>query len=141
MTGSIKAWVGSEPLICSEWEAFVATTGSGATVTFIGTVRDEDHGRDVIELEYEAHPNACVMLEEILRDCCNIFGEVRAAAAAHRTGLLQVSEVAFIACVSSPHRQEGFAACQWIVDAVKERLPVWKRQIFANGGREWVNAQ
>ena len=139
MTRILKAWVGPEPVVVSDLEDLVRDDGAGATVSFVGTVRNTDLGREVAELEYEAHPDASTILEEVLREVCGTWGEVVAVAAVHRTGLLQVRDVAFVACVSSVHRKEGFATCEGIVDAVKHRVPVWKRQVFADGGQEWVN--
>jgi len=117
-------------------EAFVTTESDGAVVTFEGVIRDHDHGAGVSALDYEAHPDA----ETFLRSVCN---EIAASsglrvAAAHRIGHLVVGDVALIAAVASPHRADAFAACAQLVDLIKERTPIWKRQHLADGVSEWV---
>jgi molybdopterin synthase catalytic subunit len=121
----------TEPL-----EAFVLTAANGALVTFHGIVRNHDHGLAVTALDYEAHPEA----ERFLEECC---AEVAAAtglrvAAAHRTGSLAIGDTALVASVASPHRAEAFAACSQLVELIKQRVPIWKRQHLADGVTEWV---
>lgn len=117
-------------------EAFVTTSADGAVVTFEGVIRDHDHGSGVAALDYEAHPDA----ESFLRAVCE---EVAAStglriAAAHRIGHLAIGDVALIASVASPHRADAFAACAELVDLIKERTPIWKRQHLDDGLSEWV---
>jgi molybdopterin synthase catalytic subunit len=130
--------VTTEPLSPDEHLAEVARQGSGATVLFTGVVRDHDHGRAVVSLEYVAHPTAA----EVLRECLAQIAEdpqVRAIAASHRVGRLEIGDAALVAAVSAAHRGEAFDACERLVDLVKKRLPIWKRQTFADGTDEWVN--
>jgi len=136
----VYAHVGPDPVVPAEVEALVQDRGAGACVTFIGTVRDNDQGREVLALEYEAHPDATAMLAALAGEFCEGHPELIAVAVAHRTGMLQIGDVAFVASVSSAHRQEGFEACAALVDAVKAGLPVWKHEVFTDG-TEWVNAQ
>ena len=130
--------IGEEPLLVAEHEAAVADQRAGAVVSFAGVVRDHDHGRDVVRLEYEGHPSALDVLravaEEIAAD-----PDVIAIAVSHRVGPLEVGDIALAAAVSTAHRAAAFAACARLVDRVKEKLPIWKHQIFANGTDEWVN--
>lgn len=116
----------------------VADPTAGAIVDFAGRVRDHDDDRDVLELRYEAHPDAQSLLAEVLAEGSRLPGVVKVAAA-HRVGNLQIGDLAFAVAVSAPHRAEAFAAASWLVDEIKERLPVWKLQTFADGGKEWVN--
>jgi molybdopterin synthase catalytic subunit len=119
-------------------ERAVSQTSAGAHVVFCGVVRDVDHGRRVLELEYEAHPSA----EAVLREVAEQFAalpSVDALAVSHRVGRLAVGDVALVAAVSSMHRREAFEVCARLVDEVKHRLPVWKRQVFDDGTDEWVN--
>jgi molybdenum cofactor synthesis domain-containing protein len=111
---------------------------AGAIVDFSGRVRNHDEDRDVTELMYEAHPEAPAVLAEVLAEGSCLPGVVRVAAA-HRVGKLQVGDLAFAVSVSAPHRSEAFAAASWLVDEIKDRLPVWKLQTFADGDKEWVN--
>lgn len=132
------AAVTSSPLDVSAHEAAVADPRAGAVVSFAGVVRDHDGGRTVTLLEYEGHPSA----ESVLRDVAAEIAKdpaVYAVAVSHRVGRLEIGDVALAAAVSSAHRAEAFAACARLVDEVKAQLPVWKRQVFADGTEEWVN--
>jgi molybdopterin synthase catalytic subunit len=118
-------------------ERAVADRSAGALVSFAGVVRDHDHGRTVAELEYVAHPSAAAMLEQIVREVVDGL-EIEAVAVSHRTGTLRIGDVALVVAVSGAHRQEAFTAAARLVDEVKLRLPVWKRQVFTDGTDEWV---
>ena len=127
------------PLDGAAHERAVADPSAGAVVVFHGVVRDHDQGRGVTVLEYEAHPSAGAVLAEVAAEI-ESDPEVHAVAASHRTGVLSVGDVALVAAVSSAHRAAAFNACARLVDEVKARLPVWKRQLFADGTEEWVNS-
>jgi molybdopterin synthase catalytic subunit len=131
--------VTAEPLDLAEHERAVAHPAAGAVVSFQGVVRDHDEGRGVCELEYEAHPSAEKILAEVAGEIA-ARPEVYAVAVSHRVGLLKVGDVALVAAVSTAHRAAAFSACADLVDEVKSRLPVWKRQVFADGTEEWVNS-
>jgi molybdopterin synthase catalytic subunit len=113
---------------------------SGAVVTFLGVVRDHDSGREVIELEYVAHPSAPQVLRQATQEVAARHPDVATIRVGHRTGLLAIGQRALFAEVSSAHRAEAFAACSELVDHVKCVLPVWKRQVFSDGSQEWVNS-
>lgn len=130
--------VGEMPLDASAIEAVVADSRAGAVVSFSGNVRDHDHGRDVASLTYEGHPTAEAVLKDVAQEIAARF-DVIALAVAHRVGPIVIGEAALVAAVSTAHRGEAFAACQALVDLTKERLPVWKHQVFADGTDEWVN--
>jgi len=119
-------------------EAAVAHPAAGAVVSFAGVVRDHDDGRDVLRLEYEAHPGAAAQLAEIAAEIAK-NPAVYAVAVSHRIGALEIGDVALAAAVSCAHRSDAFAACALLVDEVKARLPIWKHQLFADGTDEWVN--
>ena len=119
-------------------EALVADSRAGAVVTFSGNVRDHDHGRSVATLTYEGHPSAEAVLMEVAKEIDGRFDLV-ALAVAHRVGPIAIGEPALVAAVATAHRGEAFAACQALVDLTKERLPVWKHQVFTDGTDEWVN--
>jgi molybdopterin synthase catalytic subunit len=128
----------TEPLDITAHERAVARLSAGAVVSFAGVVRDHDDGRTVVELEYEAHPSAEKVLAEITAEIA-ADPEVHAVAVSHRVGKLAIGDVALAAAVSTAHRAAAFAICARLVDEVKARLPVWKRQVFADGTDEWVN--
>jgi len=111
---------------------------AGALVTFSGNVRDHDHGKHVLGLEYEGHPNAADILRLVAEEIVAEF-PVYGLTVAHRIGSLEIGEAALVACVSTAHRGEAFAALEALVNRTKERLPVWKHQRFADGTDEWVN--
>jgi len=116
----------------------VADPSAGATALFTGDVRDNDHGRPVVSLSYEAHPSAKDVLAEVAQEIAERF-DVIAVAVAHRHGPIPVGEAALVAAVSAGHREEAFAACISLVNLTKERIPIWKHQMFADGTDEWVN--
>jgi molybdopterin synthase catalytic subunit len=128
-----------EPLSVEDCLAAATRPGAGGIALFVGTVRIEDGGREVTELEYSAHPKA---LEEMGRVAAEVAKDfpVRALAAVHRTGLLRVGEIAVVVAVGCPHRAEAFAACRRLIDDLKAEVPIWKRQVFADGAEEWVGS-
>jgi len=127
------------PLDVAACEQAVGTAASGAVVAFSGVVRDHDGGRTVTLLEYVGHPSAEQVLADVAADVA-ADSEVHAVALAHRVGTLTVGDIALVAAVSAAHRQAAFAACARLVEEVKARLPVWKRQVFLDGTDEWVGS-
>lgn len=138
MNEAVLVEISTEPLDVGAHEKAVAGASSGATVVFTGAVRDIDDGRHVVELEYEAYPAAAAVLREIAGRFA-AEAAVQALAVSHRIGRLAIGEVAIVAAVSTAHRAEAFDVCARLVDEVKHQLPVWKRQVFADGTDEWVN--
>lgn len=126
------------PLSLDAHVAAVADATHGAVATFVGLVRDHDPSveGEVTHLEYSAHPDAAAVLERVVAEV-----EARhdaALAVTHRVGLLAVGEAAIVAAAASAHRAEAFAACRDAVERVKAELPVWKREILADGSHTWV---
>lgn len=113
--------------------------GAGAFATFEGRVRDNNEGKDVTALSYEAYDKlALTEAQKILQEARDRFGILKAQAI-HRTGDLKIGDIAVWVGVSSPHRKEAFAACQYIIDEIKHRLPIWKKETYKDGTYEWVN--
>lgn len=140
MTGGSRiAAVGDEPLDLAAHQAAVDDPAAGAVVTFSGVVRNHDAGRAVTRLEYHAHPTAQAVVREVA-DAIAAREGVIAVAVSHRVGLLEIGDIALAAAVSAAHRGVAFAACGDLVDEVKRRLPVWKRQLFDDGTDEWVGS-
>jgi molybdopterin synthase catalytic subunit len=131
------ARVVDEPLSVAEHEDAVADKAAGAVVSFAGVVRDHDGGRSVTELEYVGHPTAQDVIAEIATEFAARPG-LQAVAVSHRIGMLAIGDVALACAVSAAHRGEAFTACAELVDEVKKRLPIWKRQVFTDGEEEWV---
>lgn len=137
-TSAVVAAVSDQPLDVAAHEAAVADPHAGATVSFCGVVREHDHGRGVVRLEYQGHPTAEAVLGDIVAEYAEL-PDVIAVAASHRVGMLEIGDVALVAAVSTSHRGEAFDICKRLVDDIKARIPIWKRQEFTDGTDEWVN--
>jgi molybdopterin synthase catalytic subunit len=133
----VRVEVTEARLDVAEHAALVEDPAAGAVVTFAGNVRDHDHGRAVSRIEYVGHPSAGRVLAEVVADVAAAH-PVDAVAVSHRLGHLGIGDAALVVAVSAAHRQEAFAAAAATVDEVKHRLPVWKRQVLADGTDEWV---
>ena len=137
-TGSDRVAVSAEPLDVAEHLGFVADPAAGCSIVFTGTVRDHAPGKsDVSHLEYEAYEG---VVERVI---ATVVAEARTewpilrVAVSHRTGSLAVGEPAVVVAVSSAHRAEAFAAARYLIDEVKARAPIWKKEHWP-GGAEWV---
>ena len=114
-------------------------SAAGAVATFVGQVRDHDPsvaGR-VVALEYSAHPDAADVLRRLAEKAAT-DPDVLGLAVSHRVGRLGVGEPAIVAAVATAHRAEAFEVCRALVESVKAELPVWKREILADGSHHWV---
>jgi molybdopterin synthase catalytic subunit len=127
----------SEPLEPAAVERLVAGPDCGGLVTFAGAVRDRARGRSIRELEYEAYPGmAEAEMDAICREAEGRWPGARVAIA-HRVGRLAIGELAVVVSAAAPHRAEAFAACRYAIDTLKERVPIWKKEI-ATDGEYWV---
>jgi molybdopterin synthase catalytic subunit len=136
----LRAALTEDPIDLSGHEELVGHESAGAVVGFAGVVRDHDGGRGVLRLEYSAHPLAQQTLEEVAAEIAARSDGVRAIAVSHRVGALGIGDAALVAAVAADHRGAAFETCARLVDAVKDRLPVWKHQFFGDGSDEWVNS-
>ena len=127
------------PLSVDEVLRAVGDRAAGGTALFVGTVRDEDHERPVTRLSYSAHPSAERELREVMGKVAADF-PVRALAAVHRVGDLEIGDLAVVVAVACPHRAEAFEACRRLIDDLKSQVPIWKHQLFTDGSAEWVGA-
>ncbi|GAA2282551.1 molybdenum cofactor biosynthesis protein MoaE [Nonomuraea roseoviolacea subsp. roseoviolacea] len=119
--------------------AAVGDHAAGGTTLFVGTVREQDHGKPVTRLSYSAHPTAEAELRRVAEKVAADF-PVTALAAVHRVGDLELGDIAVIVAVAAPHRGEAFAASRRLIDDLKAEVPIWKHQVFADGSAEWVGA-
>lgn len=127
----------AEPLDQAVIEGFVAAPRCGAVATFAGRVRDENAGRTVLWLEYEAYaPLALSAFERIAREAAERWPDVTLAIA-HRVGRLAIGDVSVIVAAGAPHRREAFAACRYGIERVKQIAPIWKHEHF-EGGDVWI---
>ncbi|NRQ37813.1 molybdenum cofactor biosynthesis protein MoaE [Nonomuraea sp. NN258] len=119
--------------------AAVGDHAAGGTTIFVGTVREQDHGKPVTRLSYSAHPSAEDELRRVAEKVAADF-PVTALAAVHRVGDLELGDTAVIVAVACPHRGEAFQASRRLIDDLKSQVPIWKHQVFADGTTEWVGA-
>ncbi|MGI5287136.1 molybdenum cofactor biosynthesis protein MoaE [Nonomuraea polychroma] len=127
------------PLSVDEVLAAVGDHAAGGTTIFVGTVREQDHGKPVTRLSYSAHPTAEAELRAVAEKVVADF-PVTALAAVHRVGDLELGDTAVIVAVAAPHRDEAFKASRRLIDDLKAQVPIWKHQVFADGETEWVGA-
>jgi len=112
--------------------------GEGGVVLFLGRVRDHARGRGVARLDYEAYaPMALSEMQALADEARARLGATRVALV-HRTGRIEVGEVAVAVAVAAAHREQAFGACRWLIDTLKQRVPIWKKEWYDDGG-EWVS--
>jgi molybdopterin synthase catalytic subunit len=129
----------SSPIDADALAGGLRDTRSGACLTFEGRVRSESDGRTVRALDYEAYaPLAEKEGERIMAEALGKF-QINAALCVHRTGSLRLGDLAVLVAVTSGHRSAAFAACRYIIDEVKARVPIWKREHYDDGAAEWIN--
>jgi molybdopterin synthase catalytic subunit len=131
------AAISAEPLDLDAHLAAVEDDAAGAVTTFVGRVRDHDPdaATAVVALEYSAHPDAAAALVRIAADAIGSTAAI--VAVSHRIGRLDVGDAAVVIAVASPHRAEAFDVCRAIIETIKTDLPVWKRQVEADGTTSW----
>lgn len=132
------AAVDDRPLDVARLAALVSDDRAGATVTFTGVVRNHDAGRAVDGIEYVGHPSADAIIAEVAAEFTGREG-VHAIVVAHRVGTLTIGDLALVAAVAASHRAQAFSTCSDLVDLIKQKLPIWKRQVFSDGSSEWSN--
>ena len=127
------------PINIDEVIKSVASKNAGAIDVFIGTVRNKTKGKAVVKLDFEAYePMAISELQKIV-DIAKKKWAIEKVAVVHRVGLLELGEVPVVIAVSTPHRKDSFDACQFVIDTLKETVPIWKKEIFEDG-EVWVSA-
>ena len=134
-----KIKLSAEPLDVQSCIAFVSAAGAGGIDVFIGTVRDRTGGKKVLRLEFEAYEPMALREMEKIAESAREKWEILGIAIHHRTGSLEGGEVPVVIAVSSAHRAAAFDACRYIIDTLKETVPIWKREYFEDGD-VWVNA-
>ena len=148
----VNAVLSAEPISVDQAIAAVESDTAGAVVSFSGVVRNHDGGKAVERLSYSAHPTAHqVMADVVARLAAEQQAQRGGGAtgpspqpvriwAAHRIGMLEIGDPALVCAVSAAHRGQAFAVCAELVDRIKEQVPIWKEQFFADGTVEWVGA-
>jgi len=127
----------AEPLSLEAVVDEVRSDAAGAIATFVGTTRVRSRDRTVVHLDYEAYEE---MAEQVMAQiAAELAGryELCAIAIHHRTGRVEIGEASVVVAVSAPHRQDALAACKDAIDTLKERVPLWKKEVY-EGGEEWI---
>ena len=133
--------VTDKPIDTARLQRALANPGAGGYCAFEGWVRNENEGNVVERLEYEAYePLAVTEGEKVIAEAKTKFG-ILDAHCVHRVGLLDIGECAVWVGVASPHRDEAFRACRYIIDEITVRLPIWKKEHYADGDSGWVNCE
>lgn len=134
----MRARITREPIEPAALLADLATSADGATVLFLGHVRDSNEGREVTGIQYDAYVEMAERtLEEIAGDAAARLGTSHLALV-HRIGELAVGEVSVAIAVASPHRVEAFDACRFAIEELKRRLPVWKEERYPDRSTQWL---
>ena len=128
------------PIEVSEVVRKVESRNAGATVVFLGTVRELTNGKRTLSLEYEAYPSMAVRkLADIGEEISNRWPSLKVAIT-HRIGRLDISEVAVVIAVSSPHRKAAYEANEYAIERIKEIVPIWKKEHWDDGSK-WIGNQ
>lgn len=136
---TVRAWITSDPVDPARVLDAVGAAGDGASVLFVGTVRDHNDGRGVRGMCYSAYEDmARTVLEAIAREAAEGLGTDRLAVV-HRVGDLGIGEASVVIAASSPHRAESFDAVRYVIEEIKKRLPVWKREHYIEGDTRWLD--
>jgi molybdopterin synthase catalytic subunit len=131
--------IAAEPIDVAAIAAAVEDPAAGAVVTFVGTTRDHNEGRRVIRLEYEAYEQMAVAELRKLGEAAAARWPIEKVAIVHRIGIVPVGEASVVIAVSSPHRSDAFEACRFLIDRLKEVVPIWKKEHF-EGGEVWIGS-
>jgi len=112
---------------------------AGAVDVFIGTVRNHNNAKEVVRLIFETYDTMAVKKMQELADQAREKWEIEKIVMVHRKGTLEIGDVAVVIAVSTPHRAASFEACQWLIDTLKQVVPIWKREVYKDG-EEWLEA-
>jgi molybdopterin synthase catalytic subunit len=135
---SIETWITTEPIDTGRVLSATGSPADGAILLFLGIVRRENGGREVTGMRYDAYGSMAErVLREIAGEAANTYGATHVAAV-HRTGDLAIGDVSVAVAVSTPHRADAFTAGRWVIDELKRRLPVWKKEHYVDGSR-WLD--
>jgi molybdopterin synthase catalytic subunit len=130
----------SGPIDAAAVSAAVADPTAGAIVTFVGTTRNNNEGRQVTQLEYEAYPEMALAEMRKIGDTARQRWPIGDIAIVHRIGVVPIGEASVVIAVSSAHRVAAFEACHFAIDRLKEVVPIWKKERF-DGGEVWIGSQ
>ncbi len=127
-------WIGADRILSQ----YRVPEDCGAGLVFLGIARSAPEDGNVVELHYEAFPEMAIKVMEDIREEALKNFPVREVFIHHRLGVVKVGEPSFMVVVFGGHRDETFRACRYVVDEVKRRVPIWKKEVFKDGRGEWV---
>jgi molybdopterin synthase catalytic subunit len=131
--------ISSQTIVISDVIDAATSDNAGAIDVFIGTVRNNSLAKNVVKLEYETYDAMAIKkMNELVLEAKTMW-PIEKVAIVHRKGVLQIGDIAVAIAVSTPHRAESFAACQWIIDNLKKVVPIWKKEFYEDGAI-WVAA-
>src|SRR5882672_12047796 len=132
--------VTNQPIDLNELVRFVTDPEAGAIATFIGTTRNNNEGRKVIGLDYEAYPEMAEKELTRLGEEARRKWQICRIAIVHRVGPVQLTEPSVMIAVSAAHREAAFAACRFAIEEIKKTVPIWKKEVY-EGGEIWIGTQ
>jgi molybdopterin synthase catalytic subunit len=139
--GVVGAWLTDQAIDVGQLLAEVASDGTGCTVVFLGTVRRSDEDGQVESIEYSAYREmADAEFERIVAEALGQWPKARIALR-HRLGLVPAGEASLAIAVATPHRADGYAASRFVIEATKQRAPIWKKERLASGAARWVEGK
>jgi molybdopterin synthase catalytic subunit len=132
--------VTDKPINLQELVDLVSDPEAGAIATFVGTTRNNNEGRKVIALDYEAYPEMAEKELARIGEDAKRKWQICRMAIVHRLGAVQITQPSVIIAVSSAHRDAAFAACRFAIEEIKRSVPIWKKEVF-EGGEVWIGTQ
>ncbi len=132
-----KIDLSEEPILIDPYFQFLQDPKAGGICLFIGTIRNKNLGKAVQKLSMEAYPPMALKQIERLTDMAAEKWPIEKIALVHRTGPLEIGDIAVLIGVTSMHRPEAFAACQWLIDTLKQEVPIWKNEFYEDGS-SWL---
>ncbi len=129
------------PIDPAALQATLNHPAAGGFVAFEGRVRNHNEGQTVVQLEYEAFPELAIKEGLLIMDEAMQRFAIIGAACIHRVGLLEIGDMAIWVGVSAAHRDAAFSACRYIIDEIKQRVPIWKKEHYASGDSGWINCE
>lgn len=129
----------NQPIVADQLLKSVQSNSAGASVLFVGTTRQFTNGRETSRLEYECYEAMAIKKMTELHDQARSKWPIELCSIVHRIGPVEIGESSIMVAVSTPHRVDSFQAAQWLVDQLKERVPIWKREHWTDGNQEWIH--
>jgi molybdopterin synthase catalytic subunit len=130
--------ISSAPLDESASMSFLRTPAAGGINVFVGTTRRWTDGQETVRLEYECYEGMALQEMQRLVEAAQARWPVQRVCVLHRVGVVPPAQASVLVGVATPHRAEAFAACRFLIDTLKERVPIWKREVYSDGTTTWV---